>query len=123
MTISVRQLATWVGLFGLVTVGLMLIGQLTIGRFLALLQLGGLVGAPLAWLLYPQLRSRAVVAVIGVALSIALSALAAQALVWFNLAEPELVVLAATAYGVVLAWLLSSEQQLAVEETPEHVST
>lgn len=123
MTISVRQLATWVGLFGLVTVGLMLIGQQTMGRFLALLQLGGLVGAPLAWLLHPQLRSRAVVAVIGVALSIALSALAAQALVWFNLAEPELVVLAATAYGVVLAWLLSSEQQLAVEETPEHVST
>lgn len=123
MSISVRQLATWVGLFGLVTVGLMLIGQQTIGGLLALLQLGGLVGAPLAWLLHPQLRSRAVVAVIGVALSIALSALAAQALVWFDLAEPELVVLAATVYGVVLAWLLSSEQQLTVEETPEHASS
>lgn len=119
MSSSVRQLATLVGLCGLMTVGLMLIGPQTIGRLLALLQLGGLVGSPLAWLLLPQLRSRAVVAVVGLALSLALSALAAQSLVWFDLAEPELVVLAATAYGVVLAWLLSSEQRYDVEESPE----
>lgn len=123
MTNTVRQLAAWVGLIGLITVGLLLIGQRTIGGLLALLQLGGLVGAPLALLLHRQLRSRAVVAVIAPALSIALSALAAQSLVWFDLAEPELIVLCSTAYGVMLAWLLSSEQQQAVGDAAEHAST
>lgn len=119
MSISVRQLATWVGLFGLMTVGLMLIGRQTIAQVFALFQLGAFVGAPLAWLLHPQLRSRAVVAVLGLALSIALSSLAVQSLIWFDLAEPELIVLAATLYGIVLAWLLSSEEQRLDEETPE----
>ena len=106
---SARQLATWVGLFGLLTVGLMLIGLETIGQLFALFQLAGFVGAPLASLLLPQLRSRAVVVVVGIALSIALSSLAVQSLIWFNVATPELLILAATAYGVVLAWLLSSD--------------
>lgn len=110
MRTTVRQLAAWVGLFGLITVGLMLIDRQTIGALFALVQLGAFVGAPLAWLLLPQLRSRAVVFVVGIALSIALSALAAQSLIWFSLAEAELVVLAATVYGVVLAWLLSTDE-------------
>ncbi len=109
MSISVRQLTAWVGLFGLATVGLMLMGRQTLGGSLALVQLGVLVGMPLAWMLHSLLRSRAVVLVIGVALSIALSSLAAQSLIWFGLAGRESVVLAATAYGVVLAWLLSSD--------------
>ncbi len=109
MSISVRQLASWIGLFGLLTVGLMLMGLDTIGQLFALLQLGFFVGAPLAWLLLPQLRSRAVVIVVGIALSISLSSLAVQSLIWFNLAGRELLVLAATAYGVVLAWLLPSD--------------
>ncbi|MDH4280048.1 MAG: hypothetical protein OEZ14_05470 [Acidimicrobiia bacterium] len=119
MSISVRQLATWVGLFGLMTVGLMLIGRQTIGQIFALVQLGAFVGAPLAWFLHPQLRSRAVVVVLGLALSIALSSLAVQSLIWFDLAIPELIVLAATMYGIVLAWLLSSEEQRLGDETPE----
>lgn len=119
MSISVRQLAAWVGLFGLATVGLLLIGRETIGQLFALLQLCGFVGAPLAWLLYPQLRSRAVVLVVGIALSIALSSLAVQSLIWFSLAERELVVLATTVYGVALAWLLSSGSDRANGETLE----
>ncbi|MDH3300205.1 MAG: hypothetical protein OES24_06825 [Acidimicrobiia bacterium] len=121
MRISVRQLAIWVALFGLLTVGLMLIGPATVGQLFALLQLGVFVGAPLAWLLHHRLRSRAVVLVTGVALSIALSGLAAQSLIWFSLAEPELIVVAATGYGAVLAWLLSSDEQLG-GENPEPAS-
>ncbi len=119
MSISVRQLATWVGLFGLMTVGLLLMDRQTTGQLFALAQLGVFVGAPLAWLLYPQLRSRAVVAVVGVALSVGLSSLAAQSLIWFGLAGREAVVLAATVYGVVLAWLLSSESERAGGDAPE----
>ncbi len=110
MSISVRQLAAWVGLFGVMTVGLMLAGLETAGQLFALVQLSGFVGAPLAILLLPQLRSGAVAVVVGVALSMALSGLAAQSLIWFDLASSELVVLAATAYGVVLAWLLDTTQ-------------
>lgn len=122
MSSSVRQQAFWVGLFGLLTVGMMLVGWQTIGQLCALVQLGVFVGAPLARLLQPQLRSWAAVAVFAPLLSIALSALAAQSLVWFDLAEPELVVLAATGYGVMLTWLLSSEEKGASDELPEPVS-
>lgn len=111
MNISVRQLAAWVGLFGLLTVGLTLAGWETVGQLFALVHLGGLVGAPLALLLYPQLRSPAVVVIVGIALSIALSGLAVQSLTWFSLVTRELLVLVATAYGVVLAWLLSSDSE------------
>lgn len=119
MRISVRQLTTWVGLFGLLTVGLMLTGPETIGQLFALLQLGVFAGAPLALLLRPQLRSPGVVLVMGVALSIALSALAVQSLLWFSLADRELTVLAATGYGAVLAWLLSFEEHRSGGEIPE----
>lgn len=122
MSISVRRLATSVGLFGLLTVVLMFIGLETIGRLFALLQLGVFVGAPLAWLLHPQLRSRAIVLVVGVALSLALSGLAVQSLMWFSLAGRELIVLATTAYGVVLAWLLSSPGHEAGGELAEPAS-
>jgi len=111
VTASVRQLAMLVGLFGVLTVGLMMLGFDTIGQLFALVQLAGLVGAPLARLVLAELHSRLAVVALGIALSLALSALAAQSLVWFNLDGRESVVLAATGYGVALALLLSSDDR------------
>lgn len=71
-------------------------------------QLGLLVGAPLAVLMYDHVRSWPVVIVISVGLSVALTSMAGQALLWFDLANPELVVLLSTGYGVALAWLLGT---------------
>ena len=107
---SVRQLTMWVGGFGLITAFLLFIGFNTLGQLFALAQLAGFVGAPLAHLLQEQLRSRVVIAVVGIALSISLSSLAVQSLIWFDLASRELTVLLATGYGVMLAWLLSAAE-------------
>jgi len=124
LSISVRQLAAGVLLFGLVTIFFMMIGPRAIGQVFALIQLGVLVGLPLAWLLRPQLRSTAVVGVVGVALSIALSGLAVQSLIWLSLAGREVIVAAATLYGVVLAWLLSSDgRERHHEELPEFTTS
>ena len=108
MIVSARQLATWVCLSGLLTVILLLIGFEPVGQLFALVQMVGLVGAPLAVLLNQDLRSRGVAAAVSVAVSLALSALAVQSLSWFDLLTPELAVLVSTAFGFVLVWLLSS---------------
>ena len=105
---TVRQGAWMVGGFGAITTLLLAIGADSIGGVFALFQLGFLVGAPLAFVLHHELRSWPVVAVISAALSIALSAISVQFLIWFRIANAELLVATATAYGVVLALLLSS---------------
>ncbi|MGI9597752.1 MAG: hypothetical protein ACR2QK_16430 [Acidimicrobiales bacterium] len=105
---TVGQSAWGVGIFGALTALLLLIGADSVGGVFALLQLGFLVGAPLAFVLHQELRSWQVVLVVAVALSIALSAISVQFLIWFRVATAELLVVTATAYGVVLALLLSS---------------
>lgn len=94
--------------FGAVTALLLAIGAGTLGGLMALLQLCLLVGGPVALLLADDLRSRAAVVVLAAALSVAISAIAVQSLVWFRLASAELIVVLATVYGVVLAQLLAS---------------
>jgi hypothetical protein len=93
--------------WGLSTAACLTVGLATVGGLLALVQLGVLVGAPLALSLGRQLRAQAVTVVVSVALSVALSALAAQSVRWFGLGHPALVVVAATVYGAVLAILAS----------------
>lgn len=106
--ITVRRSAVAVAGVGALAVLLLMVGADSAGGVLALLQLGLLVGTPLALVLHDELRSWLVVLVVAFALSIALSAIAVQFLVWFRMASAELVVLSATTYGVVLALLLSS---------------
>ena len=94
--------------FGILTAVVLALGAGTVGGLMAVLQLGGLVGAPTAVLLVDDLRSRAAAVVLASVLSVALTAIAVQSLVWFELATAELIVLLATAYGIVLARLLTS---------------
>lgn len=94
---------------GLVCAALLAVGLDTLGGILSLLQLCLLVGAPTALLLGDALRSRAAVAVLAVALSIAITALSVQSLVWFHLAVSELIVLTSTAYGIIIAVLLDAD--------------
>lgn len=105
---TIRQVATGVAAFGAITAALLLVGLNSIGGVFAFFQLGLFVGAPLAFVLHHELRSWPVAGVMAAALSIALSAISAQFLVWFEVASGVLVVLTATTYGVVLAWLLSA---------------
>ncbi len=49
------------------------------------------------------------VVVVSVPLSIAISAIAVQFLIWFRIANGEFLVMTATAYGVVLALLLTAD--------------
>ncbi len=105
---TVRQSAYGVGIFGALTAVLLLLGLDSIGGVFALFQLGLFVGAPLAVVLHHELRSWRVVIVVAAALSVALTAIAVQLLIWFRVATSELLVVSATSYGVVLAWLLSS---------------
>ncbi len=93
---------------GLLTLFLMLVGARSLASMFALLQLGGLVGSPVAIVLHHELKSWPSVGVVAVALSISLSALAVQSLIWFGAASAASIVATATAYGVALAWLLSS---------------
>ncbi|MEM9563018.1 MAG: hypothetical protein AAGA93_10390 [Actinomycetota bacterium] len=99
--------------FGVVTSLLLALGVDTIGSLMALAQLGGLIGAPTALLLRNDLRSTAATVVIAGVLSIAISAIAVQSLVWFEWATGPAIVLLATAYGVVLARLLTGSDDLA----------
>lgn len=112
---TVRQGAWVVGVFGALTALALAVGADTVGGVMALFQLGFLVGAPLAIVLYHDLRSWPVVCVVSLALSIALSAIAVQFLIWFRVASGELIVATATTYGVVLALLLSSSDYGRVE--------
>lgn len=107
---SVRKIAWGVGLFGALTAFLLLVGANNIGGIFAFFQLGLFVGAPLGVILHNELRSWAVATVISAALSVALSALAVQFLIWFRVASAELLVVTATAYGLALALLLASQE-------------
>ena len=106
---NVRQVVWAVAAFGAVTALLLLVGANNIGGVFALFQLGLFVGAPLAVILHSELRSWAVAGVISAALSVALSAISVQFLIWFRVASGELLVVTATAYGAVLALLLASQ--------------
>lgn len=97
---------------GAVTAILLALGADTVGSALALVHLGLLVGGPVALLLTDTLRARSAVLVLAVALSLAMSAVAVQSLVWFDLAMAETIVILATVYGVALALLLSSTSPL-----------
>lgn len=95
--------------WGLATLLFLIVGLETIGGLLALVHLGGLIGAPLAVVLNRQLRSIPVVVALSIALSLALSGLAVQSLIWFSAATAELLVVTGTAYGCVLAALLGDD--------------
>lgn len=94
--------------FGALTALTLAVGAGTLGGLLALVQLCFLIGLPIALLVADDLRSRAAVVVLAATLSIAISAIAVQSLVWFRLASAEAIVVLATVYGVVLAQLLST---------------
>ncbi len=116
---NVRKVVWAVGLFGALTTLLLLVGANNIGGIFAFFQLGLFIGAPLGIILHNELRSWAVATVISAALSVALSALAVQFLIWFRVASPELLVVTATAYGLVLALLLSSQESAQSESIGE----
>ncbi|MGH1493821.1 MAG: hypothetical protein ACRBK7_31240 [Acidimicrobiales bacterium] len=105
---SIRQSAWAVGIFGALTTFLLVVGANNVGGILALIQLCFGVGAPLAFVMSDKLRSWQVIMVVAAALSVALSALSVQFLIWFRIASPELLVASATVYGVVLAMLFST---------------
>lgn len=94
--------------FGAVTALVQVLGLSTIGGVMALFQVGLLAGAPLALLLADALRSKAATVVVAAVISLALTAVATQVLIWFRQATPELIVISATIYGVALALLLAS---------------
>ena len=113
----IRFVALAVTVSGILTAVMLAAGFGTVGGLMALVQLGGLVGAPVALVLHRSLRSWPVSVVISGVLSLSLSALAGQSLVWFGFAIPEAVVLAATAYGLGLAWLLDNSSTDVAERT------
>jgi len=104
--VKLRRALLGVCAWGAVTAAALSAGLATVGGLLAFVHLGGLIGAPLAVVMHRRLRSVPVTIVLSVALSLALSALAAQSLTWFEAATDVLIVITATAYGVVLAYLL-----------------
>lgn len=108
---TVRGMMRFVAAFGVVTVVAQVVGLSDLGGLLALVQLCGLVGAPLAMILDRHVRSASVVVALSIALSMALSALAVQVLIWFSVAYRVLLVVTATAYGIGLASLLAGEPE------------
>lgn len=108
---TVRGMMRFVAAFGVVTVIALAAGFGNVGGLLALVQLCGLVGAPLAMILDRHVRSAGVVVALSIALSMALTALAVQVLIWFTVAYRILLVITATAYGLLLASLLVGEPE------------
>lgn len=103
------QRMCWIsGTVGVLTTLLLAVGADSVGGLLALFQLGLLVGAPLAIILQTELRSWSMAVVIAVPLSIALSAISTQFLIWFRIGSAPLIVLTASCYGIVLALLVAS---------------
>lgn len=96
---------------GVLTVVLLVLGFETAGGLLALVQLGGLIGAPLALVLNRRLRSIPVVVALSFGLSLALSALSVQSLIWFGTATGELLVVTGTAYGCLVAALVGQPDE------------
>ncbi len=109
---SLNRMIVVVGVSGAVTALALMVGLTTIGGLAALVQLGGLVGAPLSFVLSRQLRSPSVAVVVAIALSMALTAIAAQSLIWFGVATDVLLVVVATAYGCILAALLGDDDEI-----------
>lgn len=105
--VSSRTATFAVGAWAIVTVGAQLGGLSNLGAILSLVLLGGLVGCPLAIQLAPRRRSTVVVGAVSVALSLSMSALISQGLFWFGLTGEVLLVAATSAYGIVIAELLS----------------
>lgn len=97
--------------FGLFTLFFMWTGPDSFAGLLAFVQLGIIVGAPIAIALRSIVRLWPVTIILSVGLSLALSALAAQSLIWFEVASNPAVVAIATIYGVVLALLVPSEEK------------
>ncbi len=103
----------WIsGVVGVLTTLMLIVGFDSLGGLLAFFQLGLLVGAPLAVILQMELRSWPVSVVVVVPLSIALSAISTQFLIWFRVGSPPLIVLTASAYGIGLALLVASAARL-----------
>jgi hypothetical protein len=82
------------------------VGLTGLGGVMALVYLGGLAGTPVAVRLRPQVRSMAVVVVLAIGLSLAMTGLAAQLLIWFGVATRAMLVVTATFYGSALSLLL-----------------
>ena len=101
-----RQISMVVIVWGVLTVVTSAAGWDTLGGMAALVQVCLLVGSPLALTLRSTVRSPTVVAVLAVALSLAITAVAAQSLIWFSIASRSLIVVAATLYGVGLGALV-----------------
>jgi CBS-domain-containing membrane protein len=107
---TVQSLTRIVLGWGLATMVCQIVGLDNVGGLMALIHLGGLIGAPLAMTLNRHLRSPSVMVALSIALSIALSALAVQSLIWFAVANRLLLIAVGTAYGVGLAALLSGPE-------------
>lgn len=95
---------------GLVSFVLLALDLGPAGELMALVQIGALAGAPLAALLHPEVRSWPTVSVLAVATSLALTALAAQSMIWFDLSGRAILVLVTTVYGLALGWLISASR-------------
>lgn len=109
----VRRMILLVLGFGALTMLVQVAGLGSLGGLMALVQLGAFIGAPLALILNRHLRSASVTFVLSIALSMALTALAVQTLIWFTAATRLSTLAAATLYGAAIAWLLSSEPDTA----------
>ncbi|MCP3987914.1 MAG: hypothetical protein GY724_02485 [Actinomycetia bacterium] len=83
----------------------------TASGVLAFVHLGGLVGAPLGLVLLRKLRSVPVAVAISIALSAAMTALAAQLLLLFGFTERPLLIATATAYGLIVSVLVSDSSR------------
>ncbi len=90
---------------GLFTLFFMWTGPDSFAGLLAFVQLGLIVGAPIAVALRSIVRLWPVTVVLAVGISLALSALASQSLIWFEFASNPAVVALATVYGIVVASL------------------
>jgi hypothetical protein len=104
--VSLRLALVGVCAWGAATVAALLAGLDTLGGLLAFVHLAALIGSPLAVVMHRRLRSVPVAIALSIAVSLALSALAAQSLTWFDAATDVLIVITSTAYGTTLAYLL-----------------
>lgn len=111
MTVSgMRRL---VMVWGVVTVLAHLAGLGDVAGLMSFVLLGGLVGAPLAMHLGPNLRSTTATVALALALSFAITAVAAQSLIWFGLAHRILIIGVATVYALALDALLDDPEESA----------
>lgn len=108
---TVRRMILVVLAFGAATMAVQAVGLGDLGGLMAFIQLGGLLGAPLAMILNRHLRSTSVAFVLSIGLSLSLTALAVQSLTWFTAATRLSTIAVATLYGAGMAWLLAAEPE------------